>query len=343
MFDAMEQARLNEIHFFHDKETKLKAIIAIHDTQLGPALGGCRCLEYASESDAITDAIRLAQGMSYKAALAGIAQGGGKAVLLKPKHIENREAYYHAFGRFVDSLAGRYITAVDSGSHPADMECVATQTPYVSGISNNGGDPSLHTAISTFNSIKACVEHLDDSDSLANTHIGIQGIGNVGSELARLLADAGAKLTLADIDEKKVSALGKDLQANIVKPKDIHRLHCDVYAPCGLGGTINPSSVKELNCRIIAGSANNQLLHMQQGEQLHQRGILYAPDYVVNAGGLIHVSLSYSEHSSQEIDTKIANISATLHTIFNRSKQQNKPTSLIATQLAESKLYGRHP
>ena len=339
MFDKIEHAHLSELHFKSDAESQLKSIIAIHNTKLGPALGGCRCIEYDSEDAAVDDVIRLAKGMSYKAALAGVPQGGGKAVIMKPKHIDNREALYQAFGRFVNELGGRYITAVDSGTNLDDMDQVSKVTPHVSGSNQDGLDPSPITALGVFAGIQAAVQHQLDRDNLQGVHVAIQGIGNVGLELAKLLFEAGAKLTLADINEARLQQSKTRFHANIVAPEEIYAVPCDVFAPCGLGAIINDHTINQLNCSIIAGSANNQLAELQHGNSLHQKNILYAPDYVINAGGLIKVSLGIAGVKNDTILSKTWDIHRTLSEIFQRSKQDNTPTHIIANLMAEEFLY----
>ncbi|PCJ43189.1 MAG: amino acid dehydrogenase [Moraxellaceae bacterium] len=335
MFEKFEHANLSELHFHADESTQLKSIIAIHSTLRGPALGGCRCVEYSSDDDAIDDVVRLAKGMSYKAALADVPQGGGKAVILKPKVIDDRKALYQSFGKFVDSLGGRYITAVDSGTQLADMDQVHQVTPYVSGCSNDGFDPSPITALGVFCGIKAALAFKRNTDSLVGVHVAIQGLGNVGFALAELLHNAGATLTVCDIDIKKQELCEQRFGATSVAPEEIIHVPCDLLAPCGLGAIINDNSIPHLACEIIAGSANNQLAEHRHGEVLHQKGILYVPDYVINAGGLIQVSLGSLNTPQQDIIKKTANIGKTLQQIFERSKQDNVSTHTIADDIAE--------
>ncbi len=340
MFDRIEQARVRELHFKSDAESQLKAIIAIHNTNLGPALGGCRCIEYDTDDDAINDVIRLAKGMSYKAALAKVPQGGGKAVILKPKGPFNRGELYRAFGKFVNELGGRYITAVDSGTTLADMDEVGKVTPYVSGSQTDGLDPSPNTALGVLAGMKAAAAHRYGSPKLEGLTVAIQGVGNVGFSLASLLFKEGAKLLVSDIDKTKVQQARTAFHAEPVEPEQYTSAHCHILAPCGLGGIINDDSIKTIDCDIIAGSANNQLAHTEHGQQLHDKGILYAPDYIVNAGGLIQVSLGNLRATHSEITNKTWGIGETLLEIFNRAKAENLPPSVIADQLAEEILYG---
>lgn len=342
MFEKFEHANLSELHFRADESTQLKSIIAIHSTSRGPALGGCRCVEYSSEDDAINDVIRLAKGMSYKAALADVPQGGGKAVIIKPPNIENRNALYQSFGKFVDSLGGRYITAVDSGTQLSDMDQVHLVTRHVSGCTNDGFDPSPITALGVFCGIKAALAHQRHSDSLEGVHVAIQGLGNVGFALAELLHKAGAVLTVCDIDTQKQLLCEQRFRATSVTPEEIYQVPCDVFSPCGLGAILNDNTIPQLNCELIAGSANNQLQDSHHGDILHQKGILYAPDYVINAGGLIQVSLGISHICQQDIMKKTTNIGKTLQQIFERSKRDNVSTHLIADNLAEDILGAKH-
>ncbi|RLT94421.1 Leu/Phe/Val dehydrogenase [Ketobacter sp.] len=352
MFDIIEQAHLGELHFKSDPANGLKAIIAIHNTKLGPALGGCRCLEYATDEDAIHDVIRLARGMSYKSALAKVPQGGGKAVILKPKEPFNRRTLYNAFGRFVNELGGRYITAIDSGTTLEDLDEVGRVTPYVSGNLSDGLDPSPNTALGVLAGMKAAALQRYGSARLKGLTVAIQGIGNVGFHLASLLYEEGAKLLVADLDEKKVNQARNAFHAEPLAPDQFCSAHCHILAPCGLGGVINEHSIQELNCDIIAGSANNQLAAPELGQRLHDLGILYAPDYVINAGGLIQVSLGMSmgmgmgtakHHASQQtIANKTWGISETLYDIFSRSCVENLPPSTVADLMAEEILYETH-
>lgn len=339
MFDKIGQARLGELHFKHDEASQLNAIIAIHNTRLGPALGGCRCIEYRSDDEAINDAIRLAQGMSYKAALAHVPQGGGKAVIVKPKTEFNRAELFRAFGRFVHSLGGRYITAVDSGSTLHDMDQISAVTPFVSGSNLDGLDPSPMTALGVLTGIKAAALHRYGSADLQHKIVAIQGAGNVGFLLAELLYREGARLLVSDIDSTKVEKVRQLFGAEPITPDHYFSTECHILAPCGLGGVLNDTTLPLLNCDIIAGSANNQLAESRHGQWLHDHGILYAPDYVINAGGLITVSLGHLHKSAAIIRSKTLRIGETLTTIFKRAKTDNLPTSVIADQMAQDILY----
>lgn len=339
MFDKIGQARLSELHIKSDEASQLQAIIAIHSTRLGPALGGCRFIEYDHDDAALDDVIRLAAGMSYKAALARVPQGGGKAVILKPRQLHDRKALFHAFAGFVHSLGGRYITAVDSGSTLDDMDQIAQVTPYVSGSHLDGLDPSPLTALGVLAGMKAAARHQFGSDDLAGRIVAIQGVGNVGFALAALLHKEGARLLVSDTDSTRVEQARHAFAAEIIATEHFCDTECDILAPCGLGGILHDASIARLKCAIVAGSANNQLAQPRHGQMLHDNGILYAPDYVINAGGLITVSLGHLKHSADTIRSRAWQIGDTLQEIFIRSRSDNLPPSLIADQMAEDILY----
>lgn len=341
MFDKIERTRLESIHFRHDPKSRLNAIIAIHNTRLGPALGGCRCIRYGSDNEAIDDVIKLARGMSYKAALAGVPQGGGKAVIMLPDDESlSRKSLYQAFGQFVHSLGGLYITAADSGTQLIDLDQVATVTPYVSGTSHDGYNPSPFTALGVFAGIKAAVRHQLQYDSLKGLHVAIQGVGNVGFELAGLLYEAGARLTIADTNTERAKLCAEAFHAELVGTAEIIDIDCDVFSPCGLGGILNDETIPRLRCGIVAGAANNQLQSATHGLLLQQRDILYAPDYVINAGGLITVSLGYLKHPLSDIRKRTLALEQTLLNLFARSQAEKCPPGLIADRMAEDILYG---
>ena len=327
-----------EVHFKVDPATGMKAIIAIHNTKLGPALGGCRFIEYTSTADAIHDAMRLARGMSYKAASVNLPLGGGKSVIIKPKGAYDRAAYLHAFGRFVNDLGGRYITALDSGTELSDMDIIAQHTPYVASLSSYNGDPSPYTAKGIFRGIEASVEFKLGKTNLKGLHIAIQGLGHVGYLLASLLHEQGVKLTVSDINAARTDLAHKEFGATVVPTALIHKTPCDVFSPCALGGIINDTTIHELQTTIVAGAANNQLAHTYHGQLLHDKGILYAPDYVINAGGLIFAAGKYLKTSESLVSEQIDGITAILLEIFTQSQQENRPTSDIADRLAQEKL-----
>jgi leucine dehydrogenase len=327
-----------EIHFKVDPKTGMKAMIAIHNTKLGPALGGCRFIEYSSTAEAINDAMRLARGMSYKAASVNLPLGGGKAVIIKPKGAYDRIAYLRAFGQFVNDLGGRYITALDSGTELVDMDIIAEHTPYVASRSIHEGDPSPYTAKGILRGIEAAVQFKLGKNSLKDLHIAIQGLGHVGYLLATHLHALGAKLTVSDINSARTELAKNTLGATVVPTSQIHAVPCDVFSPCALGGIINDTTINELKTTIVAGAANNQLAHSYHGQLLHDKGILYATDYVINAGGLIFAASKYLETSETQANEQSDNISEILLQIFARSRQENRPTSEIADQIAQEKL-----
>lgn len=337
-----KEMHCQELHMIVDEETGLQGIIAIHNTQLGPALGGCRCIPYPSTEAAVVDAIRLAQGMTFKAAVTNLPLGGGKSVLMKPDHIQDRVAYFKAVGRFIDSLNGRYITAVDSGTSPEDMDIIATETKHV--LTTTHGvfsiaDPSSLTAYGVMRGIEAAIKYRFDKNSLEGIHVAIQGLGHVGYSLASQLHAAGAKLTVYDINQRAVENAIIEFQASKAKSlEEIIKLKCDVFAPCALGGIINEKTIEELRAPIIAGCANNQLADPRNGITLAKKGILYAPDYVINAGALIYVAAEYSHSTEKEAKIQIDSIYDALTEIFTRASQENRSTSEIAYIIAMERL-----
>ncbi|CAD5377976.1 Leucine dehydrogenase [Pseudomonas sp. OF001] len=339
MFAIMENARLEELHLASDPATGLQAIVAIHNTHLGPALGGCRYLGYADVDSAVRDAARLARGMSYKAALAGLAQGGGKAVIIRPPHVADRAALFEAFGRFIDKLGGRYITAVDSGTSGVDMDCIARHTPHVTSTTA-GGDPSPHTALGVFAGIRATARARLGSDSLEGLTVAVQGLGHVGFALAEHLAAAGARLIVSDIDEGRLALAVEQLGAQPVAADALLGVPCDILAPCGLGGAINAQSIAKLRCAAVAGAANNQLDSPEMGDELTARGILYAPDYVINSGGLIFVALQHQGRSPAEITAHLAQIGHRLEEIYAEAQAERRSPARVADSLAERLIYG---
>lgn len=339
MFAIMENARLEELHLACDPHSGLRAIVAIHNTRLGPALGGCRYLAYADEDSAVRDAVRLARGMSYKAALAGLALGGGKAVIMRPPHLDSRAALFEAFGRAVENLGGRYITAVDSGTSGLDMDCIARHTRHVTSTSA-GGDPSPHTALGVLAGIRATALARLGSDSLVGLRVAIQGLGHVGYALAEHLRAAGAELLVSDVDAGRLQLTVEQLGARAVEPEALLGSPCDILAPCGLGGAINPQTVDRLRCAAVAGAANNQLDSPEMGDALAERGILYAPDYVINSGGLIFVALQHQGHSSAEIAAHLGRIDARLTEIYAEAEAERRSPARVADDLAERLIYG---
>lgn len=322
----------------HEPSCGYFGIIAIHDTTLGPALGGTRFWKYASTDDAITDALRLARGMSYKSAVAGLNLGGGKSVILGDNKRADREALFRAHGRFVESLKGRYITAEDVGTSPADMEYVRMETQHVAGLHGRSGDPSPVTAYGVYVGLKASARVRWGSDSLAGKKLLVQGCGNVARSLCDLLHQEGAKLVITDIDAEKVKRVIQATGAEAVAPDAIYDVPADIYSPNALGATVNDDTLKRLKVEIIAGGANNQLAEERHGDELERRGMLYAPDYVINGGGVINV---YGELMGWDLDRakrKAAQIYDTLLNIFALAKGQKIPSYRAADHVAESRI-----
>jgi leucine dehydrogenase len=326
-----------DLHFKVDGATGMKAIIAVHNTKLGPAFGGCRFIEYPNTTSALYDAMRLARGMSYKSASVNLPFGGGKAVIIKPSIPYDRLGYMHAFGQFLSDLKGRYITALDSGTELSDMDVIAEHTPYVASLSKHNGDPAPYTAEGVLKGIEASVLFKLGKDKLSELHVAIQGLGHVGYDLAKRLYEMDVRLSVADVSNTHVERAVMEFGATPVLPEFIHSIPCDVFAPCALGAIINDTTIAQLQTSIIAGSANNQLAHTHHGRMLHERGILYAPDYVINAGGLIFAANQYLG-THQDVDQKLEQIGKSLLEIFSEAKEENRPTNEIADELAQKKL-----
>ncbi|MCY1341714.1 Leucine dehydrogenase [compost metagenome] len=339
MFAMMETARLEALHLANDPVTGLKAIIAIHNTRLGPALGGCRYLAYPDDESAIRDAIRLAQGMSYKAALAGLDQGGGKAVIIRSAHVNDRAALFEAFGRMIESQGGRYITAVDSGTSSADMDCIAQQTRHVTSTTA-AGDPSPHTALGVFAGIRATAHARLGSDDLEGLRVAVQGLGHVGYALAEQLHAVGAEVLVSDLDAGRVQLAIEQLGAHPVAADAFLTTPCDILAPCGLGGVLNAQTVGQLRCAAVAGAANNQLASPDIADEMEARGILYAPDYVINSGGLIYVALKHKGESLPAITAHLSRISQRLTEIYAHAQADKRSPARVADALAERLLFG---
>jgi leucine dehydrogenase len=335
VFDHSEFDRHESIHYFSDEATGLRAIIAIHSTALGPAGGGCRRWVYASDAEALTDALRLSRGMTYKSAVAGLRFGGGKGVILAADDAPKTPELIAAFGRAVDSLGGRYVTAEDVGMTIQDMRQVRGQTRYVSGLPPRGkaagGDPGPWTALGVFLGLQAAVRFATGADRLAGLRIAVQGVGSVGLQLCRYLHAAGAELLVADVDAEHLERARAELPLTEVPPDDILFVDADVLAPCALGNILDDHSIPRIRAPVIAGAANNQLATDAHGMLLTGRGILYAPDYVINAGGIISCGLEYFGGSTEEeLRQAIARIPQRLTTIFNEAKASGRPTSEVA-------------
>lgn len=338
IFEAMAKRGHEQLVFWSEPSIGYKGLIAIHDTTLGPALGGTRFWNYASEDEAVTDVLRLARGMTYKAAITGLNLGGGKSVIMGDNRTMEREMIFRAHGRAVESLKGRYITAEDVGTSVDDMEFVRMETDSVSGLKEGSGDPSPITAFGVYRGIKACAQFRYGDDSLEGKHVVVQGVGHVGYYLCKDLAAEGAQLTVADIDEGRVQRVVDDFDATAVSSDEVYRVDADIYAPCALGAVINDDTIGELKVDIIAGAANNQLAETRHGQALHDRGILYAPDYVINAGGLCNVYGELHGWTPEQSKKKAGAIYDTLLRIFNRAQGEEIPTSQAADRVARQRI-----
>ncbi|HYG87161.1 MAG TPA: Glu/Leu/Phe/Val dehydrogenase dimerization domain-containing protein [Azospirillum sp.] len=352
MFNHADFDGHERVVFCTDPETDLKAIIAIHDTSRGPALGGCRMWPYASAEHAVRDVLRLSRGMTYKAVMAGLELGGGKSVIIGNPQTDKSEAMLRAMGRFVDSLDGGYIVAEDSGTCVADMKVMAAETPHVAGVSDKpaagggtrSGDPSPSTAYGVFVGLKAAVHHRLGRYDLDGVRVAIQGTGNVGTHLATLLHEAGASLYLSDLRADRARLLAEELGAEAVGNDAIFDLDVDVFAPCALGAVLNDDTVPRLRAKVVAGAANNQLDDPRHGQALRDRGILYAPDYVINAGGLIDVSYERIgiAKDGERMLRHIEGIAGTLTEIFVQADAEGLPTDVVADRLARQRLHRRN-
>ncbi|RMF08069.1 MAG: Glu/Leu/Phe/Val dehydrogenase [Candidatus Neomarinimicrobiota bacterium] len=342
VFEAMEKRSHEEVVFCNDENSGLKAIIAIHDTTIGPALGGCRMYPYSTEGDALRDVLRLARGMTYKAAIANLNLGGGKAVIIGNSKTDKSELLFRSFGRFVEGLSGRYITAEDVGTSVKDMEWVRMETRYVTGISRalgGSGDPSPVTAYGVYVGMKAAVKKALGRESLAGLTVAVQGLGHVGYNLCKNLAKEGARLIVTDVDREALKKVAEEFKAEVVEPDAIYDVDMDIYAPCALGATINDDTLNRLKCSIIAGAANNQLeTESVHGPRLAEKGILYAPDYAINGGGLINVANEIEGYNRERAFKQTEGIYDTLMSIFNLAEDENVATYIAANRVAEQRM-----
>ncbi|MFS8641271.1 MAG: leucine dehydrogenase [Symbiobacteriaceae bacterium] len=336
----MEGLGHEQVVFCHDRDSGLKAIIAIHDTTLGPALGGCRMWPYPSEEEAIVDALRLARGMTYKNAAMGLNFGGGKSVIIGNPRTDKSEVLFRAFGQFVESLGGRYITAEDVGTTAEDMAFIAMETSHVVGLPGRSGDPSPATAFGVFCGIKACLAEVHGDETLQGRRVAIQGLGHVGHHLARLLREAGAELVVTDIDPERAGRAAREFGAEVVPPEAVYDVECDVFAPCALGAILNDDTIPRLRCRIVAGSANNQLAEPRHAAELERRGILYAPDYVINGGGVINVAEERAPggYDRERAFAKVATIYDKVRAVLHIARKEGITTAEAADRLAERRL-----
>ncbi len=333
-FQLCSRFQIESLHIKSDQQTGLKAIIAIHNSRHGSALGGTRSMPYANETLAVNDVVQLAQGMSYKSAFADLTYGGGKAVLIQPEHIFDRNSYFAAYAELINSLNGKFITAVDVGTSIQDMDVLAQYSDYVLSTSKQRGDPSTSTAQGVLQAIKSALyQHLNQYE-LNGIHVAIQGLGKVGIKLAQLLYTEGAVLSVSDLNPELTQICADIFQARIIKPENLINTHCDVLAPCALGQVITRQTIASIQAKIICGAANNQLDNPESAEKLHNKGIFYVPDYVANAGGLIHVVTD----SIDQRDRKITEIYSAVSDIYQRSKHSTLSPLAVANQIAEEKL-----
>jgi len=342
MFNHPDFDNHEGVHVFSDAATGLKAVIAVHNTNRGPGAGGTRFWSYLDPKDAITDALRLSKAMSYKNAMADLDLGGGKAVIMRPDGEFDRKALFAAYGRAIESVGGRYITAEDVGVSPDDMRVIKTQTDYVAGLDEGpaaSGDPSPVTAEGVFRGIKVAARHALGLESLKGVRIAVQGLGHVGYGLCQHLHEAGAHLIVTDINKVVLDKARQEMGALVVEPDVIHKQAVEIYAPCALGGAISERTLPEIRASIIAGAANNQLATPEMGEACRERGILYAPDYVINAGGIINVAAEVSGvYDPEWVKSKLEALEKTLKSIFDRAAEQGVSTNVIADQMARERV-----
>jgi leucine dehydrogenase len=342
IFTYMEKYDYEQLVFCQDENSGLKAIIAIHDTTLGPALGGTRMWTYDSEGAAIEDALRLARGMTYKNAAAGLNLGGGKTVIIGDPRRDKNPEMFRAFGRYIQSLNGRYITAEDVGTTEEDMDLIHMETEFVTGISQesqgSSGNPSPVTGYGIYKGMKAAAKEVYGNESLEGKTIAVQGVGNVAYALCEHLHEEGANIIVTDINKEAVNRAVEAFQAEAVDPDDIYEVECDIYAPCALGATINDDTIPKLKAKIIAGSANNQLKESKHGDIIHEKGILYAPDYVINAGGVINVADELNGYNQARAMKKVETIYDSLSKVFEIARRDHIPTHQAADRMAEERI-----
>jgi leucine dehydrogenase len=341
IFKYMETYDYEQMVICQDKQSGLKAIICIHDTTLGPALGGTRMWTYDSEDAAIEDALRLARGMTYKNAAAGLNLGGGKTVIIGDPKKDKNEEMFRAFGRYIQGLNGRYITAEDVGTTVEDMDLIYQETPFVTGVSpafGSSGNPSPVTAYGVYRGMKAAAMEAFGTDSLEGKVIAVQGVGHVAYTLCKHLHEEGASLIVTDINKEAVQRAVEDFGAKAVDIDDIYSVECDIFAPCALGAIINDDTISQIKAKVIAGAANNQLKETRHGDALHEMGIVYAPDYVINAGGVINVADELNGYNRERALKKVETIYDNIASVIEISKRDNIPTYLAADRLAEERI-----
>lgn len=338
IFDYLEEHDYEQLVFCQDKKTGLKAIICIHDTTLGPALGGTRIWNYESEEEAIIDALRLGRGMTYKNAAAGLNLGGGKTVIMGDPAKLKSEQFFRAFGRFVEGLNGRYITAEDMNTNTQDMEYIHYETDFVTGLEGKSGNPSPVTAFGVFRGILAAVNEVYGSDDLTGKVVALQGLGSVGYSVCKHLHEAGAKLYVTDIRKESIDRAVNDFGATAVAPDEIYSVDCDIFAPCAMGAIINDFTVEKLKCKIVAGSANNQLAEERHGDILKDKDILYVPDFVINSGGVINVFEEIRGYNKERAMKGASNIYNACKKVFEIANRDNIPTYKAAERMAEDRI-----
>lgn len=341
LFNYLEKYDYEQLLFCQDKQSGLKAIIAIHDTTLGPALGGTRMWTYDSEEAAIEDALRLSRGMTYKNAAAGLNLGGGKTVIIGDPRKDKNEEMFRAFGRYIQGLNGRYITAEDVGTTVADMDLIHEETDFVTGISpafGSSGNPSPVTAYGVYRGIKAAAKEAFGTDSLEGKVIAVQGVGNVAFNLCRHLHEEGAQLIVTDINKDSVNRAVEEFGAKAVDPDEIYGVQCDIYAPCALGAVINDETIPLIKAKVIAGAANNQLKDPAHGDQIHEMGIIYAPDYVINAGGVINVADELIGYDRERALKKVETVYNNIEKVIEIAKRDGIPTYMAADRMAEERI-----
>ena len=340
IFEYMEKFGHEQIVFCYDKASGLKAIIGIHDTTLGPALGGCRMWPYEKEADAVYDVVRLSRGMTYKNAAMGLNLGGGKAVIIGNSRTDKSEELLRAMGKFVQTLGGRYITAEDVGMGTEDIATMALETDHVAGRAELSGDPSPAPAYGVYRGMKACAREAWGDESLKGRTVAVQGLGHVGSHLCKHLSDEGARLIVTDIFPDNVERIVRQHGATAVKPEEIYGVECDIFSPCALGAIVNDETIGQFTCRIIAGAANNQLKEPQHADVLKQKGILYAPDFVINGGGVTNVAEEYAAtgYSHDRAYARIGQIYDKLLTVLRIAREQNITTARAADVMAEQRI-----
>lgn len=338
LFDLIAEHGHEQVSFASDRKSGYRGIIAVHNTILGPALGGTRFWNYGTDAEALIDALRLARGMTYKAASAGLDLGGGKSVILGDPGIKDREAIMRAHGRHVEFLSGRYITAEDVGTSPGDMEFVRQETRHVVGLKGLSGDPSPVTAFGVYRGILACTKFRYGDESLEGRTVTLQGCGHVGYHVAKHLHEAGAKLIVTDIDDAKVKRCVDEFGARAVEANGIYAEKADIFAPCALGAVINDDTLKVLKVDIVAGAANNQLAEERHGDALHERDVIYAPDYVINGGGLINVNAEIAGWTAEQAHGKAAAIYDTVYNVLEIARDEGVPTYQAADRLAERRV-----